>query len=78
MTQFSRKQSRQPWCLKGMHSAQDYRRQAVHARQLADMTYQPELEDMLRRTAQNFEEMAEDIEAGAAEIRHPELLPKRP
>jgi len=29
---------------------------------------------MLRRLAREFDETAEDIEAGAAEMRHPELL----
>jgi hypothetical protein len=29
---------------------------------------------MLRRLAQDFDETAEDIEAGATEMRHPEIL----
>jgi hypothetical protein len=33
------------------------------------------LEDILRRLAQDFDETAEDIEVGATEVRHPELLP---
>jgi len=41
---------------------------------LADATWQPDLEDMLRGLAKDFDEVAEDIETGAIEIRHPELL----
>jgi hypothetical protein len=48
---------------------------ADHARRLAEATWQPDLEDMLRRLARDFDETAEDIEAGATEMRHPELLP---
>ena len=32
---------------------------------------------MLRAAAHDYEEIAEDIDAGAVEIRHPELLPQR-
>ena len=60
-----------------MHPPEYYRQHAAHARTLADLTYQPELQDMLRRTAQDFEDIAEDIEIGAVEIRHGELLPQR-
>jgi len=52
-----------------------YRDQANHARQLADATWQPDLEDFLRRLAKDYDETAQDIEAGVSEVRHSELLP---
>jgi hypothetical protein len=51
-----------------------YREQADHVRRLAEMTWQDELEALLRRVAHNYEEVAEDLEAGATEVCHPELL----
>ena len=57
-----------------MDRASDYRKQADHARQLAEATWQDNLEEILRRVARDFDEIAEDIEAGATEVRHPELL----
>lgn len=32
---------------------------------------------MLDRAAQDYDEIAEDLEAGAIEMRHPELMPQR-
>jgi hypothetical protein len=52
-----------------------YREQADHARHLAEATWQHDLEEMLRRLARDFDETAEDIEAGATEMRDPELPP---
>ena len=52
-----------------------YRDQANHARQLADATWQLDLEDFLRRLAKDYDETAQDIEAGVTEVRHSELLP---
>ena len=57
-----------------MDRSAHYRDQANHARQLADATWQPDLEDMLRHLAKDFDEVAEDIETGAIEIRHADLL----
>jgi hypothetical protein len=57
-----------------MDRASHYRELADHTRQLAEATWQDELEEMLRRVARDFDEIAEDIEAGATEARHPELL----
>jgi hypothetical protein len=62
-------------CFEFMDRASDYRRQADHARQLAKATLQPNLEEILRHLAQDFDEIADDIESGATEMRHPELLP---
>ena len=58
-----------------MDRASHYRHEADLARRLAEVTWQPDLEDILRRLAQDFDEIAEDIESGATEVRHPELLP---
>ncbi len=57
-----------------MDRAAHYRDQANHARQLADAAWQPDLEDILRRLANDYDEVAEDIETGASEIRHAEFL----
>jgi hypothetical protein len=57
-----------------MAGASYYREQADHVRRLAEMTWQDDLEALLRRVAQDYEEVAEDLEAGATEVRHPELL----
>jgi len=60
---------------RGMDHASDcYREKARHARELAEAAWQPELESTLRRVAQEFDEAAEDIEAG--EARDTELLPR--
>jgi hypothetical protein len=61
-------------CFVVMDRASDYRKQADHARQLAEATWQDNLEEMLNRLARDFDEIAEDIEAGATELRHLELL----
>ena len=54
-----------------------YRKQAQHARWLADMVHQPDLRDMLHKTARDFEDIADDLETGAVEVRHPDLLRPR-
>ena len=61
-------------CFEGMKSASYYRERADHVRQLAEITWQDNLEAILHRVAQDYDEIAADLAAGAAEIRHPELL----
>jgi hypothetical protein len=51
-----------------------YRERADHLRRLAEMTWQRDLEGVVRSLAQDYDETAEDLEAGATEARHPELL----
>jgi hypothetical protein len=51
-----------------------YRDRANHARELADAAWQPDLKDTLRGLAKDYDEVADDIENGATEIRHAELL----
>jgi len=47
-----------------------YRERANHLRRLAEMTWQYDVAVMLRRLAQEYDEAANDLEAGATEIRH--------
>ena len=57
-----------------MDGASYYRERADHLRRLAKMTWQRDLEGVVRSLAQDYDETAEDLEAGATEARHPELL----
>src|SRR4051794_27900565 len=61
-------------CSSPMHDSAYYRSQAERARRLAADAV-GETQAALLRAAQSFDEMAEDLEAGAVEVRHPELLP---
>jgi hypothetical protein len=61
-------------CFEGMDGASYYRERADHLRRLAEMTWQRDLEGVVRSLAQDYDETAEDLEAGAIEVRHPELL----
>lgn len=45
-----------------------------HIRRLADAAWQPELKEALRRVANDYDEVVEDIETDADKIRHRELL----
>jgi hypothetical protein len=60
-----------------MYEASYYRQQAQKAKRLAGMVHQPKVRDALNRTARDYEEIAYDLESGAVEIRHPEMLPQR-
>ena len=57
-----------------MDRSSHYRDLADHAWQLAEATWQDDLGELLHRLARDFDETAEDIEAGATEVRHPDLL----
>jgi hypothetical protein len=61
----------------GMEHAAYYREQAGRARRLARGINHPEVTEQLLRMARDYDELAEDLERGAVEIRHPELLPQR-
>jgi hypothetical protein len=54
-----------------------YREQAERGRRLARSQNSREVQDTLRRMAQDYDDIAEDLENGAIEIRHPELMPQR-
>jgi hypothetical protein len=57
-----------------MDRAAYYRDRAERIRQLADAAWQPGLKEALRRLANDYDQVVEDIETGATEIRHSELL----
>jgi hypothetical protein len=59
-----------------LHSADYYREQAARARQHAAAQTTESTQKLLRRVAQDFDDIAEDLDIGAVEIRHPELLPQ--
>ena len=57
-----------------MNRPSDYRERANHLRQLAEMTWQDDLEALLRGAARDYDEIADDLEAGGTGIRHNELI----
>ncbi len=59
-----------------MKDAAYYRECAAHARRLADTAYRGGLREFLRDMAQDYDDIAVDLENGAIEIRHPELMPQ--
>jgi hypothetical protein len=59
-----------------MHPPGYYREQAERARRIARLMHQPGINDALQRMAQDFEDIACDLETGAVDVRHPELLPQ--
>jgi hypothetical protein len=59
-----------------MHPPSYYRQQAEHARRMARLMHQRDLNETLERMAQDFEDVAYDLETGAVDVRHPELLPQ--
>ena len=59
-----------------MHNLLYYRGQAAMARRLAASTYQRELLNLLGRVAQDYDDIADDLENGAITIRHAELMPQ--
>jgi hypothetical protein len=61
----------------GHASAELYREQAEHARRVARLMHQSDVTETLLRMAQDFEDVAYDLETGAVDVRHPELLPQR-
>jgi hypothetical protein len=60
-----------------MLTAEYYRKQAAHLRKLRGAVLQEDLRKTLERLAEDYDDIAEDLETGAIEIRHPELLPQR-
>jgi hypothetical protein len=60
-----------------MHPASYYRDRAEHIPSIAARLYQADLLEILNRMAQDYDDIAEDLEGGAIEIRHPELMPQR-
>jgi hypothetical protein len=58
------------------HDAAYYRAQAERARRLATVPTDSETREALERMARDYADIAEDLELGAIEIRHPELMPQ--
>ena len=59
-----------------MQDASYYREQAQRVRRLASVPSDRETQDTLLQMAQDYADIAEDLESGAIEIRHPELMPQ--
>lgn len=59
-----------------MMDAVYYREQAARAQRLADAIGDREMREQLARIAADYDEIATDLEQGAIEIRHPELMPQ--
>ena len=53
-----------------------YREKAEQARRLAGGIYNREIARELRDMARDYDENAADLDAGAGEVRHPELIPQ--
>jgi hypothetical protein len=59
-----------------MYKASYYREQAERALRLATVPTDRETQEALEQMARDFSDIAEDLESGAIEIRHPELMPQ--
>jgi hypothetical protein len=59
-----------------MQEQRYYREQAARARRLARGSTNRDLESLLLGMAQDYEDLAADLESGAIELRHPELMPQ--
>jgi hypothetical protein len=57
-----------------MHSAEYYRGQAARARRLSRGIDRREVVDVLRKMAEDYDDIADDLLDGAVQIRHPELM----
>jgi hypothetical protein len=60
-----------------METAQHYRDQATRARRLAQQSHDREISEGFKTFAREYDEIAEDLERGAIEFRHPELMPQQ-
>ena len=61
-----------------MMDADYYREKAEQARRLAGGIYNREIAQELRDMARDYDENADDLDAGAVEVPHPELMPQEP
>ena len=59
-----------------MREARYYRDEAARARRLAKGINHAEARESLLNMARDYDDIAEDLESGAVEIRHPELMPQ--
>ena len=60
-----------------MMNANYYRQQAARARRLAAAIGNQEMQEQLKRMAIDYDDIAVDLELGAVEVRHPELMPQQ-
>jgi len=51
-----------------------YRRQAERTKRLSDATNDQQFREALASAARDFADIADDLERGAIEVRHPELV----
>ena len=61
-------------CFTHMHRSAYYHKQADHARRLADVTVQPNVEETLRRVARELDRLADDVATAEAAHQHLEML----
>ena len=59
-----------------MRDASYYRGQAARVRRLSIVPSDRETQEILQEMARDYAELAEDLERGAIEVRHPELMPQ--
>jgi hypothetical protein len=60
-----------------MQSARYYRGQAAQAQRLAVISTNQDVMDLLKKLTIDYNDIAEDLERGLIEIKHPELLPQQ-
>lgn len=59
-----------------MYDPKHYRDQAERGRRLSRKTHDKQVSDTLKSTAKDLDEVADDLESGTVQIRHPELMPQ--
>ena len=59
-----------------MQTARYYLEQAEKAQRLASLVTDKAASAELRKMAEDYRDIVEDLEKGAIEIRHPELMPQ--
>jgi hypothetical protein len=57
-----------------MRATSYYRAEAGHARRLADRTVQPNVEEALRRVADEFDRLADEFAIDEVNFHHSEIL----
>jgi hypothetical protein len=60
----------------GMKTAADYLEQAEKAERLALFIGDEEAKSNLEKMAEDYRDIAQDLENGAIDIRHPEVMPQ--
>ena len=56
-----------------MRGSSHYRAQADHARLLADVTFQPNVAEALRRVAEQFDDLADQVATRESDTIDPEI-----